>query len=97
MDLKHKRVEMFEVDYKDLEKFIQDHANQEYDIVSGQECGNSSSIQIRVDGELDKYDVEMWSRFKKTGRGSCLLVVILNALCNDKLILPGQYLINVCW
>lgn len=88
---------MFEVDWHDLEEAINKHYGKDYEFVPDIECGNDSSHDFRVDGKVNQYDQERLDEFKETGDYNFLAGTLLNDLCRQGLIEPGDYLVQVCW
>jgi hypothetical protein len=90
-----KQKSYIEVDYKELEKFVHEVYPQfsEYSFVANEECGNDSQHSFRVDGKISEYDKQMFEN-AKWGPANYIL---LNKLCEDGHISPGEYLIKVSW
>jgi len=87
------------VEYSDLDKFIQEITGQkDYECVPSEEWGNDSSHRFTVDGDLSKFDLKDWNKFKAGGEDhSYKLRLILDGMCADKHIPAGIYLVRVCW
>lgn len=97
--LKTEKVTYLEVKYGDLEEFIQEVYNRpDYDILGAQEWGNDSSYDFRIDGIVKDYDESFLEEFK-TGKhsGDYRLYNIMNDMCRNEIIKPGNYLVQVCW
>jgi hypothetical protein len=89
---------VIKVQYYDLEEFIDQVTGHAYEVVASEEWGNDSQHRFAVDGKLSDYEQDEWDNFKKTGEcGTYFLRTILNGLCSEKKIAPGNYLITVCW
>ena len=86
-----------EVDYSDLERFIQEVYNRpDYEVTAAEEWGNDSCYDFKIYGDIeDDWDKENIRQFKNGG--SCDLYVIMNDMCRNKVIKPGNYLVQVCW
>lgn len=96
--LKCKKVEYLEVDYGDLDNFISKHYGREFEVVADQEMGNDSSKSLTVKQEpLDEWERRNLDEWISTGRGGWLLRTIMTDLCNQGLIAPGEYLIEISW
>lgn len=84
-----KKKTIFECEYYELEKFVKEKYGVDYDFVANEECGNDSSHTFTVDGEVDEdFDIHVVSYRNYD---------LMNKLCKDGHIEPGEYLINVCW
>lgn len=86
------------VDHFDLEDFVRDIYNVDYEFVAVQECGNYSEHEFNVTGEVSDLDKENWQRYLKQGfipvyRNNLLL----NIMASENLIEKGIYLIYVSW
>jgi len=98
MALKTKRVEYTEVDYQDLESLIREvYGKPDYDIVADEEWNNDSDHTFTVEPKLDMYQTQDIEQFKATGEAMYRLGTILDDLCANGHIEPGEYLISVCW
>lgn len=95
MELKSRHVEYYEVEYDDLEKFINFHffGNEDkFDFVADQEANNDTSYPYNVNGKVDNYDRKRIND-KKT---DYMTQAYLDEACQLGLIQPGKYLVNVC-
>lgn len=99
MKLKHTKETIIRVEYYDLEEFASKiYGLQEYNFAAVEECGNDSSHSFDVDGNLDDYDVEEAEKIKNEHTvDSYQNYILLNLLCKEGHIEPGNYLINVSW
>jgi hypothetical protein len=96
--LKSETETVIKVQYFDLEEFISQVTGHDYEVVASEEWSNDSQHRFFVDGILQKYELKEWKKFKETGEADCFFLrTILNGLCYDKKILPGNYLVTVCW
>lgn len=69
-----------------------------YEFVVNGECSNDSSHQFSVDGLLDSYCEADAAEFRKDGKPRGLSNGdVLNILCQDGWLGPGEYLVEVCW
>jgi hypothetical protein len=98
-----KKKTVTELDYKELETLVKKHLGfAEYNFVAVEECGNNSSHEFTVDeGEGNWFDAEEhaediaeWTagEFPRYTNGT-----ILNELCIQGHIEPGEYIVTVCW
>lgn len=86
----------YEIDYGDFEEYIKlCFELDEFEIV---DCANDSTINCNVDGILTKYELEEIEDIiadKSVSDWGCR--TLLNYLCEQGFIKPGQYYINVNW
>lgn len=102
MKLKYIEKIVREVDYNDLDDFINivyHKSPRTFEVVADQEWGNDEDHEIQIKKEEIKHD---WDKDKLvqwniTGRGNYLLRLLLTDLCNRDLLEPGTYLIKVSW
>lgn len=85
-----------EVDYKDLEQFIKAETGQGYNISVGEELVNDFSRSYSKINDVVGNEEE-WNKFKTTGKGRFILRTILEGLCSEGKIPPGDYLVKVSW
>jgi len=101
MGLKCKVKTVIEVDYGDLEQFIQAETGHEYEIPDREECDNDTARSFDgIDGNAQGRIVgfaEDWAKFKTTGEGQYILRDILEGLCSEGKIQPGDYLVEISW
>lgn len=96
--LKYKTVTYYEIEWTELEQFIEAVYGQKYDIISDMEWDNDSEHSFKVKkAPLKDYEANQVEQFKATGKGGYIAYAILDDLCNRGFILEGEYLINVCW
>lgn len=88
----------YEVTYHDLEDFARPIYNLiNYEFAAVEECGNSSNFTYDIDGKIDSY---LETGVQSIRNGSVPLYsnrLLLNLLCKDGHIPPGNYLISVFW
>jgi len=100
MELKTVSETFLVVNYNDLNRFIRETTGrQNYNCVALEEWDNDSYHSISVSNEpLDQYDSDFWADFKnRKETGSFGLSIIMNALCLEGKIAPGNYLVHVSW
>jgi hypothetical protein len=90
-----------EVSYSDVEAMAKKAYGldgEKYSFVAVQECGNDEEHSFKVDGKVDYYNNET-AKLIREGKDVPLYTnhVLLNCLCADGFIKPGQYLVKVCW
>lgn len=91
---------VFEIEYGDFEKLVQRVYGQNYEFADDMECSNDSVHRFSVKEEpLSRFvwGEEDIDKFTKTGKSSFIGHVLLQDMCNKKIIQPGKYLIYVCW
>lgn len=90
---------IYKVSYQALERFIKEvyPEMKNYSFVASQECGNDCSFTFNV-GEKWLDDPDQWEKYKKgIIKTDYNNYTIINGLCADKHIKPGEYLVEVCW
>lgn len=99
MILECKKVIHFEVKYSDLNKFISEMYDMDFNIIHDQECSNDYVVELFAEknglGECEKKQVAEWS--KEGGKTYYLASSILCDLCDKDLVDEGAYLIDICW
>jgi hypothetical protein len=99
MDLKATTKTYIVVSDNDLDAFIQHHTGRKgYHCVPCQEWSTGSKHTFHVDGKISDGDRRDYEAFKAgRHRGEWLLQYILDALCEDGNLAPGDYLVTVSW
>ena len=100
-----KKVEYFEVDYSEVDRFVNEYYNMpknkygayEWEIAADLESPNDVSHTFDIDGILDKYDEKRLSNFLKGDIEGFIARVLMNDLARKGLIPKGEYLIKVSW
>jgi hypothetical protein len=96
--LKCQKKTVIEVDYGDLDRFIQEVYGHEYEIVADQELGNDCCKSVTVKKEkLNQWEQADLDMFISTGIYRYMLHTILSDLCNRDLLEPGEYVIEISW
>lgn len=94
MELKTEKREVFLVNYKNLNEFINYHypnLKDKFEIVADEELNNDSEILIGVTGEIDEYtESEI-----KSGETDFMTTAYMDDLCKKGVIPAGKYLIQV--
>lgn len=85
------------VEYRDLEKEIEDVYGKKVWLVATEEWENMGYYNFTVDGNLDHHDEEELAYFKDTGCGNTVCRMLLNDLARNDLIPCGTYSIHVFW
>lgn len=96
MNFKHVKEFVIKVHYSELEKFIGEITEQEYDMIPVNEMNQGTIYRFDVDGDLKNYEESEWETFKKDG-SRIYLRVILKGLCKDGHIDKGIYYVSVTW
>lgn len=84
----------------ELESLVQaKYGVKDYSFVATQECGNYCCILFRdVNGKIDSFDQEDATEIIEKKRAPIYNNrVVLNLLCKDGHIAPGDYLIDPSW
>jgi hypothetical protein len=96
--LKCRKQTIISVNYGDFDKFVNQVYGVNFDFVNSEECGNDTTHSFHgIDGEVDDYDQEDLDSFKENKKNSYMTRILLNDLCKNGFIEPGDYYINVCW
>lgn len=88
------------IDYSELEKFYTKvyKPKEEYSFVAIEECGNDSSHEFSVTGNIDKYDAKDALAIRA---GDSIPThknhLLLDVLCADGHLPKGDYVIWVSW
>jgi hypothetical protein len=86
------------MDYAELEKLVKEKFGfKKYCFAAVEECGNDSSHEFTVDGELDEFDKEDLKKWEDGEFVKYTNGILLNALCFHEIIEPGDYVIEVFW
>lgn len=88
------------IDYREIEQmFRKQHPDIKYDsFIAVEECGNDSVHNFVVSKQLDEWSQDNWQEIvKKKSVGCYQNNVILDKLCEDGLLKPGNYLVKVSW
>lgn len=91
---------VFEVNYGDLERAIQEHFDFiEYSICAAEEVGNDSALTFNIDAKpLDEWELKDLEEMKKSnGNKGWRTHLLMQAMCIDGVIEPGEYLIQISW
>lgn len=96
---KFEKFEVISVDYSDLEDLVQRvYSQPDYSFVSSEELGNDSQKLYKgIDGKLDKWEEDDIRSFRENGECNYKGNAILNDLCRNGYLQPGNYLIDICW
>jgi len=101
MGLQSKKVTYNEVEYGDLDKFINEEFPQlkgRFESAAYEEWSNDSCYIMDIDGEPDEYYDNEVAEMLETGKiPSFITQAALNYLCRLGKIEKGLYLIQVCW
>jgi len=93
--------EIISTDYNELETLIKKEYGHLYEIMPSEEVGSSqyaaTYTQYVSKGKIDDYSAEEFDIFKSTGKGMFILSTILQDMCNQDLLEPGEYIIDVNW
>lgn len=98
MPLKFKRETLIVVDYGDLENFIDEVYDHDFELVADQELSNDVDKKMNIHPEeLDEYDQAKLDKFVCGQNPSYMLRILMTDMCNRGLIEAGTYLIEISW
>lgn len=85
---------VIEADHGEIEDLAKKHYSLDhYEFVAAQCCGNDTSHRFRVEPAFNQieWDEAVWKEFEYRN------FVLLNRLCHDGHIEPGEYYVRVSW
>lgn len=90
---------VFCVDYRDFENTVLEIYRRTYSFISDMECGNDTEhLFSNINGDIGPYDEEELIKWKDNKIPAFYLAdSLLNDMCRNGHIEPGNYLILVCW
>jgi hypothetical protein len=89
---------IYQVDYRELECFVSEvYGITDYNFVAVEEGQNDSTYSFIVDGKTDEWDMGTVDEIRKGYIPMYSNGVLLNILCADGHLKPGNYSITVCW
>jgi len=87
-----------QVDYNDLEVYVQELTGYEWSFVAAGEYGNGEQHTFTPNGKpLDEYDTKIMADFLDNGKGYPHPSTMFAWLAADKHIQPGRYLVDIFW
>lgn len=94
--LKCKKISYIAVDYRNLDKFIEDeYSLKDFSCFISEEMNEYAKYTFIVSGGmLQPYDEEKLDRFKSGQPEKYILQIVLQDLCNQNKIEPGTYLVS---
>lgn len=97
--IKTQKCEVFIIDYSDFEKLVKKIYGKGYDYLAQEEAENYSyKLYEDIRGKLDDSEEEEIYEFQNTkGCDSCSMYALLQDLCKNNHIEPGNYLIKISW
>jgi hypothetical protein len=95
--LKAEKKVMFKVEEGDLTRFVQQVYDENYEFVAVEECGNDSSHTFSVTGIINEYDAGAAKTIRNGEVPTYRNGLLLDVLCADGYIEPGEYVVEVCW
>lgn len=100
--LNHQLMSVYEVDYKEFERFVGEcypWLVDDYSFIAYEESGNDSYFLFNPDGApLSKYDEGSWNMAQNEDDYSQLNNgIVFDKLCFDGFITPWSYLVRVSW
>jgi len=99
MELKTIKRTVFEVDYTDLEEFINEvYDVDDYSIPASEEVGNDTTLSQEVEKEKPLNNEDKVTKFTGgNGNAQWILDDLMTDMCNRGLIEEGYYNINICY
>jgi hypothetical protein len=93
------RVALIEISWDDINEIVRTYyGHGEFEMVVNGEWGNDSSHQFDVEPVVDNYAKKDAEKFRRGDKPRDLSNGdVLNILCEDGWLEPGQYLVEVCW
>ena len=91
---------VIEMSDSELDELVHEKLGFEnYEFVAVEECDNESCHQFKIDGDLSRHasSKEYLARWECGTFVHYSNYIILNKLCADRHIPPGNYLITVSW
>jgi hypothetical protein len=96
--LKVREEKRYCVNYSDLEDFATKIYNlKDYSFVAIEECGNDSSHDFVVSDKINKHELKDVEEIKNGNVKEYRNRLLLDLLCKEGYIPPGNYTISVCW
>ena len=69
-----------------------------FEMVANGEWYNDTCYQFTVNGKINEYDEDDAEEFRRSGKpGDLSNGAVLNILCADGWLEPGDYIVEVCW
>lgn len=96
---KFKQVSYIECDYSDIEELIQRfYGFTEYNLVSAEELSNDCSVSYTLTGEIADWELEDVIEMTKTKEPMDYRTRnLLEYMCAEGVLVPGNYLIQISW
>lgn len=94
LELKCDKREAYFVEDWDFEKLVEKVYDQDYSYQADEEVHDVSKVYLNIDGKLDSWEEEQLESFKEDGYESYVSRALLQDLCRQGIIEPGNYVIN---
>lgn len=100
------RVAHIKISYDEIDRIVYDYYGHSdakfkmphFEMVCNGEWCNDTSHQFDVDGKIGQYERKDAEKFRNDGKPRGLSNRdVMNILCADGWLEPGQYLVEVCW
>jgi len=100
--LEHKKAEMWLTDSYKVSKFIDTEFGigfgEDYELNAMEECNNYCWKKFIVDGDVGEYDLKDINEMLETKKYKMYNTgTILNYLCKEGKLEPGDYMVDVSW
>jgi hypothetical protein len=92
------KITVFKTDDAEIEDLLDKHYEiRHHEIVPAEECNNGSSLDYDIDGNLTSYEEETFLEIKNGRFVHWSTQTLMNKLCADGHIEPGNYIIDISW
>jgi hypothetical protein len=85
------------VDYSELQRYIKAVYGFEYPIVAAEETSNDTSLSFDVDGEIEYWDKEDFTKLVNGGWVPFCTQMLLNWMASEGRIPVGAYVVEISW
>lgn len=92
--LRCERVKIFQVNHHHFEDLVERIYKRKYDFVNDTGCRVDCSIDCVVDGRVHPDDYDLLEKFKEEGEHYFIASILLDDMCNKRLIKNGHYYIK---
>ncbi|MFA5433842.1 MAG: hypothetical protein WC319_13380 [Candidatus Paceibacterota bacterium] len=94
-----KKIELYSIDYRTINKIVSEVYGHYYEFVADIECGNDTEHLYFDIGNrmLRGYEQDSVEHFKETGKYNNLIYYLLEDMATNNIIPSGNYLILVRW
>lgn len=98
MELNHRKETVIIVNHFDLQDFIKDKLDVDYDVVGRNDMCNDMKYHFHdIEKDISEFDLKKYNKLKSGESDYIDMETVFNGLCHDGLIEPGNYVVSVCW